>query len=365
MIIAKQTIAYGAAAAIGAIAAFAAYSAPAAAQSEPFFRGKQVSLVIGYGPGGGYDTYARFLARFMGKHLPGKPAIVPRNMPGAGSLAAANHIYNVVPKDGTVIGTVSQNVALMQVLGQKGIQFDAAKFNWIGRITDADAVIGVWHTSPAKTIEDVRKHPTPIAVGSGLSGSVLYVTFLNELTGMKFEPIAGYGSGPAMLAMERGEIEGNSSLLWSALKAKNPDWVRDNKVRILVQITLDKIPDLLEVPRLVDLAKNDDDRRMMATVTATNVIGRSILAPPGVPSERVKVLRAAFDATVHDPDFLAQAKKSRLDVNAMSGDKLAKLVADSTELPAPLVERMKQMASIKVRKVEKSGKSEKKKKEKN
>jgi tripartite-type tricarboxylate transporter receptor subunit TctC len=357
----KQTIAYGAAAAIGAIAAFSAYSAPAAAQSEPFFRGKQVSLIIGYRPGGGYDAYARFLARFIDRHIPGQPTIVPRNMPAAGSLAAANHIYNVAPKDGTVIGTVSQNVALMQVLGQEGIRFDAAKFGWIGRITDADAVIGVWHTSPAKTIEDVRKHKTPIAVGSGLSGSVLYVTFLNELAGMKFESISGYGSGPAMLAMERGEIEGNSSLLWSTLKAKYNHWVREDKIRILVQITLDKIPDLPNVPRMIDLTKNEDDRRMMRALTATNVVGRSILAPPGLPPERLTTLRRAFNATVKDPEFLAQADKSRFNIEPMSGAELAKLVVESTELPESLVARMREMASIKIRKIEKSGKKEKKK----
>ena len=187
-----------------------------------YHKDDSITLIVGYNAGGGYDIYARFLAPYLSKHLPNNPRIIVQNMPGAGSLKAANYLYNVAAKDGTVIGSVGQGVPQMQILGQPGIQFDAEKFNWIGRISDVRSLIGVWHESGVRTIEDAKTKPTTIAVGGPISGSTLYVMFLNELAGTKMRGIAGYGSREAMLAMERGEIDGSSSILWTNLESGYP-----------------------------------------------------------------------------------------------------------------------------------------------
>lgn len=316
--------------------------APATAQ--PYDGKERINLIIGYEQGGGYDVYGRFVAQMLGRQIPGEPRIVPQNMPGAGSLKAANYIYGIAPKDGTVIGTVSQSIAFMQLLGQKGIQFDAPKFSWIGRMSDVVSLIGVWHTAPVQTIEEAKTKEVTIAVGGALSGSVLYVSFLNALTGTKLKPIAGYTANQSHLAMERREVDGSSSLLWSAIQAQYPYWISEKKVRILVQVGLERRPDLPDVPLITDLASTEDDRKVLSAISSSDVIGRSLLAPPGLPKERLEALRRGFDAMFKNPEAIELAKKMKLDLNPLPGERLTAVIEQSAELSPDLVEKIKKLS---------------------
>jgi tripartite-type tricarboxylate transporter receptor subunit TctC len=262
-------------------------------------------------------------------------------MPGAGSLKAANYLYNVAAKDGTVIGTVSQSVPQMEILGQSGIQFEADKFNWLGRMADVRSLIGVWHTAPAQTIEETKTKPITISVGGPISGSTLYVSFLNALIGTKMRPIAGYASREAMLAIERGEIDGSSSILWSVLEAQYPQWIAEKKIAILVQVGLERDPALPDVPLFSELAKTEQDRRIFDAISSSDIIGRSMLAPPGLPQDRVDALRQAMSAALADPEVLAAAKKIKLDIGPMDGVTLQKLVQDTSRLPPEIVAKIR------------------------
>jgi tripartite-type tricarboxylate transporter receptor subunit TctC len=322
--------------ACAALALMASQPADAAYQKDD-----RISLIVGYEAGGGYDIYARFIAPYLTKHLPNSPRIVVQNMPGAGSLKAANYLYNVAPKDGTVIGSVGQGVPQMEILGQPGIQFEADKFNWIGRISDVRSLIGVWYKSPVKTIDDVKTKEATIAVGGPISGSTLYVMFLNELIGTKMRPIAGYSSREAMLAMERGEIDGSSSILWTNLESGYPSWITEKKINILVQIGTERDPNLKDVPLFSELAKNDQDKRILDAIASSDVIGRSLLAPPSVPKDRLDALRKAMTAALKDPEALAAAKKMKVDIGPMDGSALQKLVEDTSRLSPELVKKIR------------------------
>lgn len=322
----------------------------AAAVSQPahaaYQKGDRINLVVGYEAGGGYDIYARFLAPFLTKHLPNNPRVIVHNMPGAGSLKAANYLYNVAAKDGTVIGSVGQGVPQMELLGQPGIQFEADRFNWIGRISDVRSLIGVWHQSPVKTIEDAKKHEVTIAVGGPISGSTLYVTFLNALTGTKMRPITGYSSREAMLAMERGEVDGSSSILWTNLESGYPAWITEKKINILVQIGSKREPNLKDVPLFSELAKSEQDKRILDAIASSDIIGRSILAPPSVPKERVNALRKAMSAALKDPEALATAQKMKVDIGPMDGAALQALVRDASRLPPKLVAKIRAVLDV-------------------
>lgn len=319
-----------------ALAVMSSQPADAAYQKDD-----RIHLIVGYAAGGGYDIYARFIAPYLTKHLPNNPSIVVQNMPGAGSLKAANYLYNVAPKDGTVIGSVGQGVPQMEILGQPGIQFEADKFNWIGRISDVRSLIGVWHEAPVKTIEDVKNKEATIAIGGPISGSTLYVMFLNELVGTKMKPIAGYSSREAMLAMERREIDGSSSILWTNLESGYPSWISEKKINILVQIGTERDPNLKHVPLLSELAKNEQDKRILDAIASSDVIGRSLLAPPSVPKERVDALRKAMTAALKDPEALAAAKKMKVDIGPLDGAALQKLVEDTSRLSPELVKKIR------------------------
>ena len=329
-------------AALGACAALAfAAMAGASVQAAPYQKDDRINLIVGYEAGGGYDIYARFLAPFITKHLPNNPRIIVQNMPGAGSLKAANYLYNVAAKDGTVIGTVGQGVPQMEVLGQPGIQFEADKFNWIGRISDVRSLIGVWHESKVKTVEDAKTQEATIAIGGPISGSTLYVMFLNALTGTKLRGIAGYGSREAMLAMERGEIDGSSSILWSNLESGYPSWITEKKINILVQIGTERDPNLKDVPLFSELAKNEQDKLILDAVASSDIIGRSLLAPPALPQDRVDALRKAMSDALKDPEALAAAQKMKVDIGPMDGVALQKLVRDTSRLPPEIVTKIR------------------------
>ena len=321
-------------------AVFSVAAGSAQGQSvEDFYKGKTISMVIGYSPGGGYDTYARLVARFMGDHIPGKPNIVPRNMPGASSRVAAAYVYNVAPKDGTTLATGDQSLALAQAMGEK-LQFDVTKFNFIGNPSAENNTTVTWHTSPVKTIDDAKRVEVPVGATGG-STSSQYPRAMNALLGTKFKVILGYpGGNDINLAMERGEVAGRGSNSWASWKATRPEWLKEKKINILVQIGLRKSPDLPDVPLLIDLAANPEDRAVLRLLSSPSAIGRPIFTTPGVPEERVNALRAAFDATVKDPAFLEEAKKAGLEVDPVSGKELQEIVNDIVNTPEPIAKRL-------------------------
>jgi tripartite-type tricarboxylate transporter receptor subunit TctC len=306
---------------------------------EDFYRGKTIDLVIGFSPGGTYDLYARTVTQFMGNHIPGKPHIVARTMDGGGSRIAAGYVARVAPHDGTVLGTASQSLSVGQALGDPSLQFDTTKLIYIGNPEADNNTTAVWAASGVKTIEDATRRE--VTVGStGDTQSSQYPKVMNALLGTKFKIVIGYPGGNDIdLAMERGEVEGRGSNGWAAWKAVHPDWLRDKKINILVQIGLQKARDLPDVPLLVDFAKNDDDRAVLKLLSASTVIGMQLFTTPDVPPERVKALRDAFEATMNDPDFLAQVKKQKLDLNPVSGESMQKLVADIVATPKSIVDR--------------------------
>lgn len=327
---------------IAAASGLALLASQAMAQSsvESFYKGKQMDLVIGYSAGGGYDTYARLVARYLGQFVPGQPNIVARNMPGGGSRVAAGFVFKVAPKDGTVLATADQSLSLAQAIGDKGIQFDTTKFIYIGNPSAENNTTVTWHTTGIKTIEDATRQEVPMGATGG-STSSQYPRAMNALLGTKFKIILGYpGGNDINLAMEKGEVAGRGSNSWASWKSTRPDWVRDNKINILVQIGLTKAPDLPNVPLLLDLAKNDSDRAVLRMLSAPATIGRPIFTTPGVPEDRVKALRAAFEKMIVDPGFVDEAKKTNLEIDPVSGEELQKIVNEIVNTPKETAERL-------------------------
>ena len=325
-------------------AGFLACAACARADAiEDFYRGRQIDMIIGYSPGGTYDLYARLVARFLGDYIPGRPRVIPRNMPGAGSRLAANWIYNLGPKDGTVIGTGDQSLAVEQAMGDKALTIDVSKFQYIGNPAADNNTTAAWHTSGVKTLDDAKVKEVPTGATGG-STSSQYPKAMNALLGTKFKIITGYpGGNDVSLALEKGEVAVRGSNAWGAWKATRPDWLRDKKINILVQIGLKKAPDLPDVPLLMDLAKNEEDKAVLMLLSASVTIGRPLFVAPGVPAERVRALRDAFDRMVKDPVFLEAAGKENFDINAVSGEEMQKIVADIIATPKSIADRLTQI----------------------
>ena len=316
---------------------------PVSAQSvEEFYRGKKIDMIIGYSSGGTYDLYARLVARFLGNYIPGNPTIVPRNMPGAASRTAAAFVYNIAPKDGTVLATADQSLAIQQAMGERR-NFDTTKFIYIGNPNSENNTTVTWHTSGVKTIEDAkRKQITIGATGSGTSAH--YPKAMNALLGTQFKIIVGYpGGNDINLAMERGEVDGRGSNSWMSWKATRPDWLTEKKINILVQIGLNKAPDLPNVPLLTDLAKNEEDRAVLKLLSASAAVGRPIFTTPDAPPDRVKALRDAFNRMVKDPAFIEQAKKEHFEIEPVSGEDLQRIVSDIVKTPQPIAERLQKI----------------------
>jgi tripartite-type tricarboxylate transporter receptor subunit TctC len=319
-----------------------AMSGPAAAQTPAeFYKGKQIELAIGYPPAGSNDVYARALARHLGKHIPGNPTIVPQNRPGAGSFLAFGYVYNVAPKDGTVIGIGAPTSALDEKLGTQGVRFKTAKLNWIGRIDSLINIVFAWHTAPVKTIADAFTKELKLS-GTGVGSTVsIYPTVMNNVLGTKFKLIMGYkGSNAAQLAVERGEVEGHSTS-WTAVKVAHPDWRPDKKINILVQFSTTKHAELQDVPTVVELAKTDEQRRVLTAVVRAADIGTAFFTTPDTPKDRVEALRRAFDETMKDPEFLAEAKKTGLSVGPLRGEEVQKLVQEVADIPPDILEKVR------------------------
>src|SRR3954469_6567183 len=279
--------------------------APALAQDALDFKGKTVTVIASFEAGGPYDFYSRLVARFLGAHLPGNPNVIVQNMPGAGGLRGANYLYNVAAHDGSVVGVVSQAVAVGQILGTTpGIQYDARKYTWIGRINSNVEVEHTWHASGIKSIEDAKKREVVVAGTGPTSSSVVMPRLMNELIGTKFKVVTGFqGPTSAQLALERGEVEGIVKP-WSSIKTSTPEWLRDKKINLIVQHTRVRHPELPDVPTIVDLGQDEAQRQIFALFAGGAALGTALLAPPGVPDGVVAALRKAFDQAMRDPALL-------------------------------------------------------------
>jgi tripartite-type tricarboxylate transporter receptor subunit TctC len=324
-------------------AALAAFTATQASAQTPeqFYTGKTIDFVIGYPPGGSNDTLGRLVARHIGKHIPGKPNVVPKNQPGAGSFLAVNNIFNVSPKDGSVIGIGAPTIALDEKLGTQGVRFKTAEMNWVGRIDSLVNMVFTWKTSPVKTFADAQKIESTLS-GTGVGSTVsIYPTVMNNVFGTKFKLVMGYkGSNEAMLAVERGEVEGHSTS-WTALKVAHPDWIRDKNVNVFVQFALKRHAELPDVPTAVDLARNDEERAILSAIMNATEVGTAFFTTPGLPADRLTALRRAFDAAMKDPDLLAEAEKMKVGVSPMPGEELQKLVAEVSNLSPALLEKVR------------------------
>ena len=307
-----------------------------------YYKGKTIEFLIGYSAKGGYNRYSRTLAEFMTKHIPGNPKIVPKNMPGAGSLKLTNYLYNVARKDGTVIGMIGRGMAMEPLLGGANTRFQADKFNWLGSMNNEVSICASWHTSPVKTWNDLQR--TELIVGGTGSGADTdtFPVVLRNILGAKLKLISGYpGGGDILLAMERGEVNGRCGWSWSSVKTRNYKWIEQKKVNILVQLSLAKHPDLPNVPLVMDLATTKKQKDILKLIFARQVIGRPVLAPPGVPAARVAILRRAFDDTLKDPAFLKKAKKRRMEINAVSGQEVTDIIREMYNSPKSIVENAK------------------------
>jgi tripartite-type tricarboxylate transporter receptor subunit TctC len=328
-----------------AIAVLTAWPSIALAQQsvEDFYRGRKIDLIIGYSPGGTYDLYARLVARHLGNHIPGKPLIVARNMPGAGSRTAATWVYSIAPRDGSVLATADQSLSLQQAAGDKRIQFDTTKFIYIGNPNVENNTTATWHASGIRTLDDARRREVTMGATGG-STSSQYPKAMNTLLGTKFKIILGYpGGNDINLAMERGEVDGRGSNSWASWKATRPHWLAENKINILVQIGLKKVLELPNVPLLMELGANDQDRALLRLLSASTVIGRPIFTTPETPADRVVALRRAFDAMVRDPAFLEDARQGHFEIDATTGEAMQKLIAEIVATPAAQGERLKQI----------------------
>ena len=317
---------------------------PAGAQAaqEITFKGQKITILIGYGSGGSYDVYGRLASRFLGKYLPGNPTVIAENMTGAGSLAAANYIYNIAPKDGTVLGVIGQTIPVDQLFDNAGKRFESAKFTWIGRMASGVETIISWSTVPVRSIEDAKKTQIVIAAAGPASGSAIYPTVLNNLIGTKFKVVRGYAGTNEMLnAMERREADGSGSVNVATLTSQFEPWLRDKKIRVLTQISLTRHAAFPDVPTFVELGQTEAQKNVLRLFAQSGDVGRAILAPPGIPPERVRVLRAAFMQMMKDPELVAFAAKVRLDVSPMEGGALQKLVEGIGTTPKPIIAQAK------------------------
>jgi tripartite-type tricarboxylate transporter receptor subunit TctC len=330
------------------VLAMAVMAAPAQDVAD-FYKGKNVELYIGYSVGGGYDLWARVLARHMGRHIPGNPTIVVKNMEGAGSLRLANWLYRIGPKDGSVFGIIGRGTGFDPLLGQQAAQFDATKFTWIGSGNhEVSVCVSFEGRAGVTTFDDLRTKEMTVG-GTGASADTdQFPKVVNGVLGTKMKVVSGYpGGNDVVLAMERGELQGRCGWSWSSVKATHGSWIAEKKLNILVQLSLQKHPDLPDVPLIVDLAKTDEDRQILKLIFARQVMGRPFLAPPGIPAERADALRKAFTDTMADPAFMADAEKSQLEVNPVGGDDLQKLVAEIYRTPQEVAKKAAQLLAAK------------------
>jgi tripartite-type tricarboxylate transporter receptor subunit TctC len=331
---------FSVAACVGALACVAA-SIVAAQPVEDFYRGKTLNMIVGYPTGNSNDLYIRTVARHIGKHIPGEPAVVVRNMPGGGSLIAANHVFNVAPRDGTVMALIAASTPLEERLGAPNVRFKAAEFNWIGRMASGVSVAFVSGKSNVKTIQDTFTREIIFGASGRSSTTAIYPAVLANVIGVKFKIVMGYtGSVDSMLALERGEVEAHSTSL-EILRAVHPDWLPQKKVSALVQFALKRHRELPDIPASWELGRNPEEQEILRIVANATEVGKFILSTPHTPPERIGALRRAFDATVADPAFLADVKSQRLELDPMTGEDLQKLVREVGTVSPTILDKVK------------------------
>jgi tripartite-type tricarboxylate transporter receptor subunit TctC len=322
---------------------FASIGTATADPVADFYKGKQIRFIVRTTVGGDYDQYTRLLARFMGKHIPGHPSFVVVNMPGGGGITAANYMAQVAPHDGTVMGIVSQGLAVDQALHiSPQLKADLRQFNWIANVVYSNQLLVVWHTSPTKTIEDAKKRETTIGTTGAGSASVQYPSFYNNVLGTKFKIVFGYPGGQTIdLAMERGEVEGRGTNPYSGWMASKPTWIPEKKIIPLIQAGLEKEPELPDVPLILDQKVKPEDKPLLEFMAHASTVGRPLATTPGVPAERVAALHKAFEDTVKDPEFIAAAKHEHMQIRPMSAQKLRGIIDALLNAPQDVRDRMK------------------------
>jgi tripartite-type tricarboxylate transporter receptor subunit TctC len=332
-----------------AAAAFAiALPSGAHAQSvADFYKGKTVELLIGYSGGGGYDVYARLLARHMSKYIPGNPTVVPRNMPGAGSLVLANWLYHVAPKDGTAFGIIGRGTPFDPLLGLPAAKFDPTKFLWLGSMNNEVSVCVSWHTSGVTAYEQLLQKEVVVG-GTGPSADTdQFPRITNAVLGTKFRIVSGYpGGNDINLAMERGEVSGRCGWSWSSVVSTRMNWFKEKKVNVLMQLALEKHDDLPNVPLVVDLAKDPEQRQILRVIFARQALGRPFLGPPGVPQDRAAALQKAFMDTVKDKALLAEADKAQLEMTPLSGPAIQKIIDEAAKTDPAVLKKAAAMLQV-------------------
>ena len=321
------------------VAILTALASPSHADAvEDFYKGRTITVLIGYSPGGSYDAAGRVLARYMGRYIPGNPSFVSQNMPGAGTLNLANYLYNVAPKDGTSFGIFARGMAMEPLIGGTNTKFEAAKFTWIGSAANEISLCATYESSPVKTWNDaLTKEFTVAGNGSGSDPDV-FANVLRNAFGVKNRLISGYpGSAEISLAMERGEIDGRCGWSWSSIKAEKSQWLAEHKLNLIAQLALEKAADLPNVPLITDLATDERQRQILKLIFSRQTMGRPFAGPPGIPADRAEALRHAFDLTMKDPEFLEEAQKRGLEINPVSGHDLEQLIAELYRTPKDVV----------------------------
>ena len=340
--------------AAGAAIAFAVMLPAAPGAADPvadFYRGKTVEMIIGAAAGGGYDIAGRAVARHLGRHIPGQPALIVRNMPGATSLIMTNALYNRSPRDGTVMGMPNNTIPLeprLKLLAAAGnVAFDVNRFNWIGTPVQEPQVFWVWHTAPAKSFADLKTGKIIMGATAASADNYMLSHLMNQTLGTRMEFVTGYqGQSEINLAVERGEVQGNTTGLTNLVVTK-ADWIRQGRIRMLVQFGGERVAEIKDVPAVVELAASEDDREIWRFFTSKFKMARPLALPPEVPAERVRALQDAFDATMRDPQFLEEAKQIGLQIDPLGGEAIGRLIAQMQATPEALVERLRRLLAAK------------------
>ena len=328
------------------VASLALSSAAAAQSLESIYKANGLKFVVAAGAGGGYDVYGRALARYIGRHLPGNPNVVAQNMPGADGLKATNYMFNVAPRDGSVIGNTYATMTLQPLFTSQGIQFDSLKLNWLGSMGKQNALCVTWATSPIKTIADAQTKVATVS-STGAAGSRTTVPkILNAVIGTKFKVITGYDTAGASLAVERGEVDGLCGVSYAMLMASNPSWLIDRRVNVLAQFALQRDAHVPDVPMVLDMVKDANDRRLLDLILVVQEVGRPVIAPPGLPSDRLGILQNAFVATMKDREFLAEAERLKLELDMLDHREIEALLKTAYATPRDVIDRASQLLNV-------------------
>jgi tripartite-type tricarboxylate transporter receptor subunit TctC len=330
--------------ALCALAGACATAAKADAVAD-FYKGRTVTIVVSSAAAGGYDAVARAVARHLGKHMPGNPTFIVRNMPGAGGMTATNFLYNNAEKDGVVIGLVQNNTPFEPLFGTREARYDPVKFNWLGSPSSETAMVLLWHAVPVNSVADLKAREVAVGVSGANSTPAFFTRLLNATLGTKMKLINGYpGQNDVLLAMERREVDGHPSAFFNSVRSTRPAWLRDKTVKAILQYGAEKLAELADVPLASDLVASDEDRLVMQAAFAALALGRPFLAPPGIPPERVAALRQAFAATIADAEFLAEAERLGLGLNtARTGEQIQEVIERAYQSPPRVIDRLRQL----------------------